>query len=76
MSSQIEIVRRITKEFCLEFVENPYCCYTEHGLHARLFTRLYNALPDDQRYRCWDGHQVCVIQQEYPTAHDLDKSRR
>ena len=76
MSSQVEIVRRITKEFCLEFVENPYSCYTEHGLHALLFTRLYNAFPDHQRYTCWEGYKVCLIQKEYPTAHALDKSKR
>ena len=76
MSSPLEIVRQITKQFCLDSVKHPYLCYTEHRLHALLFTQLYNALPDDQRYELWDGHEVCLIQKEYLTAHDLDKSKR
>ena len=77
MTSQVEIVRQVTKQFCLDFVKDPYLCYTEHGLHALLFTKLFNALPHDQRYALHDDHrQVCVIQKEYPTAHDLDKSKR
>jgi hypothetical protein len=76
MSDRIEIVRQIATQFAEDFVDNPYHCYTEHGLHALLFTRLYNALPDYQRYTCWGGRQVCAIQKEYPTADPLDKPRR
>ena len=76
MSSQVETARQVTRQFCLDFVEHPYQCYTEHGLHALFFTRLYHALPDHQRYTWWNGHQVCVIQKEYPTAHNLGKSKR
>ena len=39
----IDSVRSTAKEFCLEFVQNPYLCYTEHGLHARFYAMLYNA---------------------------------
>jgi hypothetical protein len=76
MSVQIETVRQVARQFCMEFVADPYLCYTEHGLHARLFTMLYNALPSDQRYTRWEGRKVCVVQKEYPTAHRLGKSRR
>ena len=73
---KIEIVKRVIIQFAKEFVENPYLCYTEHGLHALFYTRLYNSLPTEQRYRTWHGKKVCVIQKEYRTAKDLDKSKR
>jgi hypothetical protein len=76
MTSQVEIVRKTARQFCLEFVETPYLCYTEHGQHALFYTRLYNALPPGQRYTTWQNHKVCVIQKEYPTAGLLDKPQR
>lgn len=76
MSEQIEIVRRIARQFAQEFVENPYLCYTEHGLHALFFTRLYNALPGELQYAEWKGQKVCLVQKEYPTAEALGKSKR
>jgi len=69
-------VRQVVQQFCLEFLENPYLCYTEHGLHALFFTRLYQALPDYQRYTCWEGQRVSVLQKEYPSAHPLGKPKR
>jgi hypothetical protein len=64
--------------FCKEFIDNPYLCYTEHGLHALFFTRLYNAFPEDSRYFYYPGSRkkVCVIQKEYPTHHNLGGPRR
>lgn len=79
MSVQIEvatIVRQTIREFCLSFLDSPYLCYTEHGLHALLYTMLYNALPPEQRYTVWGDKKVCVVQNEYPTAGQLGKSRR
>jgi hypothetical protein len=76
MSTQVETVRQIARQFCLEFIQCPYLCYTEHGLHARFYTMLYNALPADQRYTTWHNHKVCVIQKEYPTAGPLGKPQR
>jgi hypothetical protein len=76
MSSQSETVRQIARQFCLEFIKNPYLCYTEHGLHALFFTMLYNALPADQLYTTWHHHKVCAVQKEYPTAGLLGKPRR
>ncbi len=73
---QIKIVQQIVEQFCLEFIDNPYLCYTEHGLHALFYTRLYNALPAEQRFTTWQGNQVCVIQKEYSTAGNLGKSKR
>lgn len=67
---------RVLREFCEEFVTNPYLCYTEHGLHALFFTRLYNAFPEDDRYFEFRERQVCTIQKEYPTHGKLGSSRR
>jgi len=70
------IVHQVAKEFVLEFIANPYLCYTEHGQHARFYTMLYNALPAEQRYTKWGANTVCVIQKEYPTAGKLGKPQR
>jgi hypothetical protein len=69
-------VRVVAADFCAEFVKNPYLCYTEHGLHALFYTKLYNTLMPEERYTEWAGHRVCVIQKEYPTARPLGKPRR
>jgi hypothetical protein len=71
-----ELIERITSEFCLDFLENPYLCYTEHGLHALYFTKLYNAMPEGNRYMNWMGEKVCVLQKEYPTHSHLGKPQR
>ncbi|TEU10727.1 MAG: hypothetical protein E3J21_25555 [Anaerolineales bacterium] len=76
MTEQSEKVRVVAADFCTEFVKNPYLCYTEHGLHALFYTKLYNALAPAERYAEWAGRRVCVIQKEYPTARSLGKSRR
>ncbi|MEA3349862.1 MAG: hypothetical protein U9Q82_04500 [Chloroflexota bacterium] len=73
---QIEIIRRTIKGFCLEFIKNPYLCYTEHGLHALFYSKLFNAFLEEERYTNWLGNRVCVIQKEYPTAEKLGKSQR
>jgi hypothetical protein len=72
----VEVTRRTLLDFCKEFIARPYLCYTEHGLHALFFSRLYHALPEDSRYTACNGQELCVIQKEYPTAHNLGKSRR
>ncbi|MFN2304974.1 MAG: hypothetical protein ACK2TV_14680 [Anaerolineales bacterium] len=72
----LNIIRETITDFCKKFIQNPYLCYTEHGLHALFYTMLFNALSEEQRYLEWDGQKVCVIQKEYPTAMDLGKSRR
>lgn len=74
--SVMGIVSYVLRKFCLEFASQPYLCYTEHGLHALLFARLFNALWDDERFADWEGRKVFVVQKEYPTAHDLDKPKR
>jgi len=73
---QITILQRTIEAFCLRFLQEPYLCYTEHGLHALFYTWLYNALPPEQRYTDWHGRKICVVQKEYPTAGTLDKPRR
>jgi len=70
------LVHSVLRDFCLEFYSEPYLCYTEHGLHALFFSRLYDALPEDRRYFEWNGQKVCAIQKEYATADDLGKSKR
>ncbi len=64
------------REFCQDFLKNPYCARTEHGLHAQFFTQLYNALPEPERYFEWQNQIICKIQKEYPTATALGKPRR
>src|SRR6266508_1418455 len=70
------LTRKTIIEFCKEFLLRPYLCYTEHGLHALFFARLYHALPMDARYTRCNGLELCVLQKEYPTAHNLGKSQR
>ena len=74
--SVMGIVSYVLRKFCLEFISQPYLCYTEHGLHALLFARLFDALWEDERFTDWKRRKVCVLQKEYPTAHDLDKPKR
>ncbi|MCB0004191.1 MAG: hypothetical protein KDH86_16735 [Anaerolineae bacterium] len=70
------ILEHTIEAFCLRFLEEPYLCYTEHGIHALFYQWLYDALPVDQRHTNFRGHEVCVVQKEYPTAGSLDKPRR
>jgi hypothetical protein len=76
MTEQSQKVRIVAADFCAEFVKNPYLCYTEHGLHALFYTKLYNVFTPEERYTEWAGHRVCVIQKEYPTAVALGKPKR
>ncbi len=74
---QAEKTEEVLRDFSKEFVENPYLCYTEHGLHALFFARLYAAFGGDvNRYLDFGGRRVCAIQKEYPTHHHLGRSRR
>jgi hypothetical protein len=73
---EIDIVRHTILQFCSEFVQDPYLCYTEHGQHALFYTMLYNALPEQQRYATLHGNKLCVVQKEYPTAGNLGKPQR
>ena len=73
---EVPILRQAIKDFTLEFVKEPYLCYTEHGQHARFYAQLSNALPGEEQYFLWGGKKVCVIQKEYPTTTDLDRTRR
>lgn len=79
-SDIIEIVEQCLEDFLQEFIKNPYLCYTEHGIHALFFQRLYDALPEKDRYieGLYEGKsfRVCRIQKEYPTYGNLGKSQR
>lgn len=75
--NQAEVTERVLLELCKEFIRHPYLCYTEHGLHALLFNRLYAAFESEEnRYATFNSHRVCLIQKEYPTHHHLGRSRR
>lgn len=74
--SQIELVRKVAIDFCIEFTENPYLCYTEHGFHAYFHTMLFNVIPENERFADWKGKKICIIQKEYRTANKLGKSKR
>jgi hypothetical protein len=64
------------KEFCLEFLESPYLCYTEHGLHARFYHKLLEKLGEANTIVDFQGKKLCIVQKEYPTSTSLGKSRR
>jgi hypothetical protein len=72
----LDLIRTTITDFCEDFVQNPYKCYTEHGQHALFYSRLMNVLPEHQRYISFEGKQVCILQKEYPTASNLEKSKR
>ncbi|MFC1936765.1 hypothetical protein ACFLYP_03770 [Chloroflexota bacterium] len=74
--SQVEIVRQTIQKFTLEFIENPYLCYTEHGIHALFYTKLFNAFREEDIFADWLGNRICIIQKEYPTAGNLGKPQR
>ena len=63
-------------EFCGDFLANPYRCYTEHGLHALFYAQLFAKIPEAVRFPDVRGKKMCVLQKEYPTDHNLDRSRR
>ena len=72
-----EIIENILKDFLKEFINNPYLCYTEHGLHALFYTKLYDYLSKEQRHLLNYGMiNIYAIQKEYPTAYQLGKGRR
>jgi len=72
----LETIRKTIKRFCLDFIQNPYLCYTEHGQHALFYTMLFNTIPEEQRFFPFEGKKVCTLQKEYPTAGKLVKSQR
>lgn len=76
MPTPAEIFQQTIVHFTTEFLHNPYLCYTEHGLHALFYAQLYHALPAEQRYLTWQKQRICVLQKEYPTAHNLGKPQR
>ena len=72
----LEIICKTIADFCLEFIRNPYLCYTEHGQHALFYSMLFNALPEQQRFQNWNNQKVSMLQKEYPTAGKLGKPQR
>lgn len=72
----INLIRDTIIAFCTDFVENPYKCYTEHGQHALFFSMLNAAIPEEKKFIYWENQKICVIQKEYPTAMNLEKSKR
>lgn len=71
-----DLVRYQLERFCLDFVREPYLCYTEHGQHALFYARLWEALPTRERTLLWNQRQVARLQKEYPTASALGKPQR
>ena len=62
----VKLTRDELEGFCHEFLDHPYLCYTEHGLHSRFASRLYRAMPDGQQ-DLTVGYRICRVQKEYPT---------
>jgi hypothetical protein len=76
MGRHSKLVEKTISDFCREFLEHPYLCRTEHAHHSLFFQRLYQRLDPEDQYINFEGQRVCAIQKEYPTASDLDRSRR
>ena len=74
--NKLEIIHKTITDFCIDFVNNPYLCYTEHGQHALFYTKLYTAFPETELYDMWQQQKVCLLQKEYPTAGKLGKPQR
>jgi len=75
-SKLIKLIEESLRKFCLEFLQSPYLCYTEHGLHAMFYHKLANAIPQDQIYIKFYNQKVCIIQKEYRTFSNLGKTKR
>ena len=71
-----DVVRYALEDFCLDFLESPYMCYTEHGMHAMFYRRLMNSLPNESLYTRVGGRDVCTVQKEYRMGSDVGKSRK
>jgi len=71
-----ELVEHAIEDFCLGFLESPYLCYTEHGLHAMFYHRLMDALPNKRKYMRVDGREICTVQKEYKMGNKVGKSRK
>lgn len=75
-NSDEQLTQEVVVEFCREFLDHPYLCYTEHGQHARFFHNLYARIPANLRYRYVNGFKMCRVQKEYPTHAKLIRPRR
>ena len=58
---KVNTIRDTIVVFCLEFIRNPYLCYTEHGQHALFYSMLFNALSEQRRYITRKNQKVCVL---------------
>ncbi len=72
----LELIRNTIIDFCAEFIKNPYLCYTEHGQHALFYSMLLDRMTEEEKYIEWKGQKICTVEKEYPTATDLDRSKR
>ena len=81
MSSIEELVEDTIESFCFDFIESPYLCYTEHGLHALFYHRLLTDLSINERCIEVDGKgsnrkRICMVQKEYPMAEKRKKDSK
>lgn len=76
MNANTKTLFAVGRQFYADFVAALYVGYTEHGQHAYFFALLYAALPKSSRYIQFNGHRLCVIQKEYPTATNHGRSQR
>ena len=45
---QAQRTEDVLQAFCKEFIENPYLCYTEHGLTTELYARTSDQITLDE----------------------------
>jgi len=71
-----DIVEETIERFCFEFLDSPYLCYTEHGIHALFYHRFLERMPEERRIIKANGKDICIIQKEYCTWDKLIRTRR
>jgi len=71
-----DTIRTTIETFCIDFIKNPYLCYTEHGIHAYFYYLLYRTLKESGLFIEVDGKKMCIIQKEYCMAYSCGKPKR
>jgi len=80
MEDKIKIsVENSIKKLLTEFGDQPYMCYTEHGIHARFYQILAEAIKNSGikgTFEFQKSMQIGLIQKEYPTKNHLGRTQR
>ncbi len=67
-------LEKIIENFCREFLDEPYLCYTEHGWHAyfyHFFITRWQEYGNSITAKMPCVKDICIIQKEFPTLSKL-----